>query len=68
MNVSIYLQMDYENKHNWTIGKNKPNQSQSKPISEKPKMNVNLTLTKNYRKNDDFTVRINKPNFFKGPK
>ncbi len=37
MNVSIYLQTDYENKHDWTIGKNKPNQSQSKPISERPK-------------------------------
>ncbi len=68
MNVSIYLQTDYENKHNWTIGKNKPNQSQSKPISSKAKMNINSIITKDYRKNDDFTVRINKPNFVKGQK
>ena len=40
MNVSIYLQTGYENKSDWTIGKNKPNQGQSKPILEK--MNVNF--------------------------
>ena len=28
MNVSIYLQMAYENKHNWTLSENKPNQTQ----------------------------------------
>jgi len=32
MNVSIYLQTDYENKYNWTLGESKPNQSQFKPI------------------------------------
>ncbi len=32
MNVSIYLQTAYENKSNWTLGQNKPNQSQFKPI------------------------------------
>ncbi len=41
MNVSILLQMDYENKRNWTFGESKPNsnpiQTQSNPISEKPK-------------------------------
>ncbi len=35
MNVSILLQIDYENKRNWTIGQNKPNsnpiQTQFKP-------------------------------------
>ena len=36
MNVSILLQMDYENKRNWTLGQNKPNskpiQTQSNPV------------------------------------
>jgi len=34
MNVSIFSTKDYENKHNWTLGENKPN---SNPIAEKPK-------------------------------
>ncbi len=63
MNLSILLQMDYENKRNWTIGQSKPNSNPIKPNFRKAKMNVNLTLTKDYRKKDDFTVRINKPNF-----
>ncbi|HUU19609.1 MAG TPA: hypothetical protein VMW72_20835 [Sedimentisphaerales bacterium] len=25
MNVSIYIEMAYENKRNWTLGENKPN-------------------------------------------
>ncbi len=65
MNVNQYNTMNYENKSDWTLGKNKPNQSQSKPISSKAKMNVNSLITKDYRKKDDFTVRINKPNFQK---
>ncbi len=68
MNVSIYLQTDYENKHDWTIGQSKPTSNPNTPNLRRAKMNVNLTLTKDYRKNDDFTVRINKPNFVKGPK
>jgi len=28
MNLSILLKMTYENKHNWTLGENKPNQTQ----------------------------------------
>ncbi len=47
---------------NWTLGKNKPNQSQSKPISSKAKMNINSLITKDYIKNDAFVVRKNKPN------
>ncbi len=42
--------------------KTNPIQTQSNPISEKPKMNINSFITKDYRKKDDFTVRINKPN------
>ena len=68
MNVSILLQMDYENKRNWTIGESKPNSNPIKPNLQKAQMNVNLTITKDYRKKDDFAVRINKPNFSKGPK
>jgi len=28
MNVNLYITTDYENKSNWTLGENKPNQSQ----------------------------------------
>jgi len=28
MNVNPYITTDYENKSNWTLGENKPNQSQ----------------------------------------
>ena len=31
MNISVYSTMDYENKHNWTLGENKPN---SNPMSK----------------------------------
>ena len=34
MNVTSLITVAYENKSNWTLGKNKPN---SNPISEKPK-------------------------------
>jgi hypothetical protein len=37
MNLNFYSTKDYENKRNWTIGKNKPN---SNPISSKPKLNL----------------------------
>jgi len=37
MNVTSLITVDYENISNWTLGENKPNQTQSKPISEKPK-------------------------------
>ncbi len=41
MNVNPYNTTDYEKKRNWTIGQSKPNsnpiQTQSNPISEKPK-------------------------------
>ncbi|MHC4462111.1 MAG: hypothetical protein ACYS30_11885 [Planctomycetota bacterium] len=28
MNVTVDITVDYENKHNWTLGENKPNQTQ----------------------------------------
>ncbi len=68
MNLNFYSTKDYENKRNWTFGKNKPNSNPIKPNLRKAKMNVNLTLTKDYRKKDDFVVRINKPNFRKAKK
>ncbi len=46
MNVSILLQMDYENKHNWTIGQNKPNQTQSPKSPNECKLNFNKGLQK----------------------
>jgi len=41
MNVSSILTTAYENKSNWTLGENKPKQSQSKPI--KPNTNPKQT-------------------------
>jgi len=53
MNVSIFLQMPYENKCDWTLGENKPNSNPIKPktnpISEMPKMNLNIYPTMNYK-------------------
>ena len=66
MNVSIYLQTDYENKSHWTLSENKPNTNPIKPNFQKAKMNVNLYVIEDYRKKDDFLVRINKPNCRKG--
>jgi hypothetical protein len=66
MNVSIFSQMAYENKHNWTLGQNKPNskpiQTQTNPICRMPKMSVNSILTKDYERNDIFAIPENKPN------
>jgi len=62
MNVSIYLQTAYENKHNWTLGENKPNSNPIKPNCLKAKMDVNSILTKDYERNDIFAVPENKAN------
>jgi len=66
MNVSILLQMDYENISDWTLGQSKPNSNPIKPNCRKGKIDAKCVFTKDYRKNDDFAVRINKPNFSKG--
>ncbi|HUU16229.1 MAG TPA: hypothetical protein VMW72_03690 [Sedimentisphaerales bacterium] len=46
MNLNIYTKMAYDNKSNWALGENKPNQTQFKPktnpISKMPEMNVNI--------------------------
>jgi len=62
MNVNIYNTMDYENKHNWTLGQNKPNSNPIKPNFRKGEIDAKCVFTKDYRKKDDFLVRINKPN------
>ena len=61
MNVSIFSQKVYENKHNRSLGENKPNSNPIKPNFRKIRMNVNSLITKDYRKKDDFTVQKNKP-------
>ena len=33
VNVNLYIATDYENKSNWTLGENEPNQSQNEPNS-----------------------------------
>ena len=74
MNVNKVLIRDYENKSNWTLGENKPNQTQFKPktnpISKIPKMNVNKIITMNYKNlsrwRDKKTNPI-KPNFKANP-
>ena len=66
MNVRSYNTKDYENKSSWTLGENKPKQSQNKPnsnpISEMPKMNVNISITKDYENKTAFRRIKNKPN------
>ena len=62
MNVNPYNTMDYENKWQRRVRKNKPNSNPIKANFRKAKMNVNSFITKDYRKNDAFAVRKNKPN------
>jgi len=75
MNLNPYNKTDYENKHNWTLGENKPKQTQFKPktnpISEIPKMNVNIFSQMAYENKCNWTLGENKPNqtqFTKRPK
>jgi len=62
MNVNIYNTTDYENKHNWTLGENKPNSNPNKPNLKRAKMNINSLITKDYIKYGDFASLKNKPN------
>ncbi len=41
MNLNFYPTKDYENKHNWTLGQNKPN---SNPIAERVKLMQSVYL------------------------
>jgi len=45
MNVNLYVTMDYENKHNRTLGQNKPNQSQFL-LSSKAKNEIKIACRK----------------------
>jgi len=54
MNVSEYKKMAYDNKHNWTLGENKPNRTQNKP---------NLTQFKPISMPIKPNSNPNKPNF-----
>ena len=46
MNVNPYNTTDYENKSNWTLGKNKPNQSQFPKSQNECKLTYNKGLQK----------------------
>ncbi len=48
MNVTSLITMEYENISDWTLGKNKPNQTQSNPIQSQFK--ANLSDAQNERK------------------
>jgi len=65
MNVNPYNTKAYENNHNWTLGENKPNQTQFKPktnpIFKIPKMNVSTYYTMVYNKKTAFRRIQNKP-------
>ncbi len=62
MNVSIFLQKDYENKSDWTLGENKPNSNPIKPNCRKGKIDAKCVFTKDYERNDIFAVPKNKAN------
>ncbi len=49
MNVSIFSQMTYENKSNWTLGENKPNQTQFPKSTNECKLIYNKGLQKKRR-------------------
>jgi len=66
MDVNRHNTTDYENKSNWTLGENKPNQSQFKAnrtqFTKRPKMNVNIYYTIDYNNKTAFRRIKNKPN------
>jgi len=59
MNIKFRNRMAYENKHNWTLGQNKPN---SNPIFLKARMNANVFVRKDYENKTAFRLQQNKPN------
>ena len=66
MDASANITEYYENISDPTLGENKPNsnpiQSQTNPISEKPKMSVSSITTKHYENICPLAVLKNKPN------
>ncbi len=65
MNVNKVLTRDYEEKGGKDLWKNEPKtnpiQSQTKPISERPKMCANSLLAKDYENKTAFRLEQNKP-------
>jgi len=49
MNVTSLITVDYENKSNWTLGKNKPNQTQFPKSTNECKLTYNKGLQKKRR-------------------
>jgi hypothetical protein len=48
MNVNLYSTMDYENKSDWTLGKNKPNSNPNKANCRKGEIDAKCVFTKDY--------------------
>ena len=48
MNVYIFSQKAYENKHNWTLSENKPNSNPIKPNFPEGKIDAKCVFTKDY--------------------
>jgi len=66
MNLNPYNTTAYENKHDWTLGQNKPNSNPIKPNLVRrrriAKMKTSNVITKDYERNDIFAVPENKAN------
>jgi len=65
MNVSIFSKKAYENKHNWTLGENKPKQSQFPKSQNECKLTYNKGLQKKRRFRSPKKQTQFKPNFRK---
>ena len=63
MNVKSIHTVVYENKHNWTLGENKPNQSQFPKSPNECKLTYNKGLQKKRRLRSPKKQSQNKPNF-----
>ncbi len=54
--VSFFYTTDYERKRNWTLGENKPNQTQLKPI----KANFKPNQTQSPKSQNEYKLNYNK--------
>jgi len=61
MNVSIFSQMAYEYKHDWTLGENKPNSKPIKPNTKPIKANKMPKQTQYKPKQSQFQRQKNAP-------
>jgi len=62
MNVKSFHTVDYENKSNWKLGKNKANTKPIKPNFPDAQMNVSSVKTMNYEQIAMNNANKNKPN------